>query len=106
MHTSCAGHLCQETAHDPLLSKVLLFKMNGWFRTGDPEFATIEDNSGAWMSDMGNQNHRARKTLEMGILIFTASKMNILIFLSNVQYRWTQNLQTLFVKRLEWSTDV
>ena len=39
----------------------------------DPEFATIEDNSGVWMSDQVNQNPCADKTPEVGILIFTVS---------------------------------
>ena len=40
----------------------------------DPEFATIGENSGVWMSDVGNRSHCAHKTPEVGILIFTLKK--------------------------------
>ena len=81
------GHLCQETAHDTLLSKELLFniKMNGWSMTVDPKFATIGDNSGVWMSDVGNQSHCTHKFSGVDISIFTVLRADILIFLSNVQ---------------------
>ena len=83
------GHFCQENAHDPLLFRVLLFKINGWFRTVDPKFATIGSNSGVgcliWEIKI--------------IFIFTVSKMDILIFSIKCSiYRWTQNLQIIWEK--------
>ena len=51
-----------------------------------PEFATIEDNSGVWMSDVGNQSHCAHKAPERsGYFDLYCFKTDILIFLSNVQ---------------------
>ena len=71
------GHFCQKNAHDPLLFRVLLFNINGWFRTVDPEFATIGDNSGVWMSDMGNQNHRDLYCFKNGYSDFFYQMYNI-----------------------------